>query len=84
MASSLAKLRWRCRRGMRELDVLLERYVQERYPSAPAAEQEAFETLLALPDPQLLDYLTRRDAPTNPEWLDVIDRLIDADPHTDD
>ena len=35
-------LRWRCRRGMRELDVLLERYLRERYPSAPAAEQQAY------------------------------------------
>ena len=32
--------------GMRELDVLLERYLQERYPSAPAAEQQAFVALL--------------------------------------
>ena len=36
---------------MRELDVLLERYLRERYPSAPAAEQQAFEALLDLPDP---------------------------------
>ena len=41
---------------MRELDVLLERYLRERYPSAPAAEQQAFAALLDLPDPQLLDF----------------------------
>jgi succinate dehydrogenase flavin-adding protein (antitoxin of CptAB toxin-antitoxin module) len=28
--TDLGKLRWRCRRGMRELDVLLTRYVNER------------------------------------------------------
>jgi len=32
MAPELGKLRWRCRRGMKELDVLLARYVDERFP----------------------------------------------------
>jgi antitoxin CptB len=72
-------LRWRCRRGMRELDVLLERYLQERYPCAAAAEQQAFEALLDLPDPQLFAYLMRRETPSNPEWVDVIDKLANAD-----
>jgi len=32
----LGKLRWRCRRGMKELDVLLARYMDERFCSASA------------------------------------------------
>jgi antitoxin CptB len=79
MTHKLAQLRWRCRRGMRELDVLLERYLQERYPSAAAAEQLAFEALLDLPDPQLFAYLMRRDRPADPEWVHVIDKLTCAD-----
>jgi antitoxin CptB len=75
MTTSVAKLRWRCRRGMRELDVLLERYLDERYPSAPASEQRAFEALLELPDPELFAYLLKRVAPANPEWADVIEKL---------
>lgn len=73
------KLRWRCRRGMRELDVLLERYLEERYPSASVPEQRAFEALLDLPDPDLFAYVVRRQPPANPEWIDVIDRLANAD-----
>ena len=49
----LKRLRWRCRRGMRELDVLLERYLAERWPSAPPARRAAFRALLELPDPEL-------------------------------
>jgi antitoxin CptB len=75
-----ARLRWRCRRGMRELDVLLERYLQQRYPSAPAPEQQAFEALLDLPDPQLFAYLMGREVPTDPESVHVIARLTHADP----
>ena len=74
----VGQLRWRCRRGMRELDVLLERYLAERYPSAPRVEQQAFEALLELPDPQLFAYLTRRDQPADPEWMNVVDRLANA------
>ena len=75
----IAKLRWRCRRGMRELDVLLERYLQQRYPSAPVAEQQAFEALLDLPDPQLFAFVMRRETPADPEGVHVIDKLTDAD-----
>lgn len=64
---------------MRELDVLLERYLEERYPSAAVAEQQAFEALLELPDPQLFAYLTKKETPANPDWVDVIDKLANAD-----
>ena len=75
--ASASKLRWRCRRGMRELDVLLERYLQELYPCAPIAEQQAFEALLDLPDPQLFALLMQRETPADPEWVHVIAKLAD-------
>ena len=60
---------------MRELDVLLERYLKERYPSAPAAEQQAFVALLEAPDPQLFAYVVQREVPADPEWAHVIAKL---------
>jgi antitoxin CptB len=74
------QLRWQCRRGMRELDVVLERYLQQRYASAPLAEQQAFESLLDLPDPQLFAYLMRRETPAVPEWVDVLSKLTAFEP----
>ena len=53
------RLRWRCRRGMKELDVLLSRYVEERFDSAPPAERAAFEALLEDQDPQIYAYCLR-------------------------
>ena len=55
-SQELGKLRWRCRRGMKELDVLLTRYVEEQYRGAPAAHQEAFRTLLEAPDTVIYAY----------------------------
>jgi antitoxin CptB len=60
---------------MRELDVLLERYLRERYPCAPIAEQQVFEALLDLPDPQLFAFLMRRETPADPEWVHVLAKL---------
>lgn len=38
---------------MRELDILLERYLDERWPDAPESRRAAFLALLELPDPEL-------------------------------
>jgi antitoxin CptB len=50
------QLRWRCRRGMKELDILLERYVQRRWQHAAAEERAAFEGLLEVQDPVIYGY----------------------------
>jgi antitoxin CptB len=78
-APTVGQLRWHCRRGMRELDVLLERYLKERYPSAPAAEQQAFVALLEVPDPQLFAYVVQREVPEDPVWAHVIAILRQPD-----
>jgi antitoxin CptB len=47
------RLLWRCRRGMKELDLILERYARLTLGRASAAEQVAFDRFLDLPDPLL-------------------------------
>ena len=71
-----AKLVWRCRRGMRELDVLLTGYMQRSFDAAEPAEQAAFETLLSLPDPEILDLLTGRVTSQDPRLQHVVERLL--------
>jgi antitoxin CptB len=78
-AQRLARLRWRCRRGMRELDVLLQRYLEQRYASASKEEQQAFEALLELPDPELFAYVVKREQPSDPQLADVIERLTNLE-----
>ena len=67
---------WHCRRGMQELDVLLGRYARERYAGAPAARRAAFEALLALPDPQIADYLLGIGVPADPELAAVVGAIL--------
>lgn len=72
--SDSARLRWQCRRGMREMDELLVGYFDRHYASAPEAEKSAFRRLLELPDPLLIGYLLG-DEQADPEFARVIDRI---------
>ena len=53
----LAKLRWQCRRGTKELDYLLLRYLDSGYSLADDEEKALFIELLALEDDQLIGIL---------------------------
>jgi len=63
---------------MRELDVVLQRYLDIHYGAASAAEQRAFEELLDQQDPQLLSFLMGRERPTDPDQVHVIAKLTPA------
>jgi antitoxin CptB len=77
MAADEGKLRWRCRRGMKELDILLTRYVDERYGAASAEERQAFEGLLETQDPVIYAYCLGQERP--PEHLAALIERITAD-----
>jgi antitoxin CptB len=70
------QLRWRCRRGMRELDVLLLRWLDEDFPSASVAERRAFEQLLSWQDPDIVDLLAGRVRSDDPALRHVVERLL--------
>lgn len=69
------KLRWRCRRGRRELDLLLQRYLNDHYGQADTAERAGFAALLERSDPELEDLLTGRVAPGSVAEARVIERI---------
>lgn len=75
-ARELGRLRWRCRRGMRELDVLLRSYLDRQFCTASAADQDAFRRLLDVPDPQIQAYCLGRQRPAAPELAALIDRIV--------
>ena len=70
----LGKLRWRCRRGMKELDLLLTRYVEERFCSASNLERAAFRELLETQDPVLYGYCLGKVQPP-PRFATLIEGI---------
>jgi antitoxin CptB len=73
----MSRLRWRCRRGMRELDMLLLGYVENVYPGASTVEQRAFRHLLTTPDPDILTLLTGKTVTDDEHLRHVIERLLE-------
>jgi len=69
------RLRWRCRRGMKELDVLLERFAQRVRLEASAEECRLFAELLELPDPLLAGYLLGGANPAEPHLAHALGRM---------
>ncbi|PKL94818.1 MAG: hypothetical protein CVV18_07720 [Gammaproteobacteria bacterium HGW-Gammaproteobacteria-8] len=70
-----ARLRWRCRRGMRELDLLLENWLQRDWPGASAEQRSAFESLLDTEDDLLWAWVTGQQAPANVAIAALVERL---------
>jgi antitoxin CptB len=70
----LGQLRWRCRRGMKELDLLLTRYVNERFGGAPLAERGLFKELLETQDSVLYAYCLGSQPPP-PRFAALIERI---------
>jgi antitoxin CptB len=56
----LDRVRWRCRRGMLELDIVLQRFVDKHYTQLNEIELQQFDTLLNLPDNDLWDMITAK------------------------
>ena len=74
--SAESQLRWQCRRGMRELDLLLSNYLDEQYAQAGESQKAAFCQLLSLPDPQLAGYLLGSVKPPDEELQRVVKRIL--------
>jgi len=78
--SEESRLKWQCRRGMRELDELLLRYLDEYYPTDSDDDKAAFRAVLELADPELNGYLLQRQTPSSEPIAHVINRILRRDP----
>ena len=77
----LRRLRWRSRRGMRELDQLFNRWLDQRYAQASEAERGVFLQLLDCEDDRLWKWFLGHERPADVE-LDALVQSIRALPHT--
>lgn len=71
-ARSLSKLRWRCRRGLLENDLFVERFFQRHGEDLNHAQARGLSELMDLADNDLLDLLLgRREEPAVPSTTDA-------------
>ena len=62
-ARALSRLKWRCRRGLLENDLFIERFFQRHEATLTEAQARGLQTLMDLADNDLLDLLLRRTEP---------------------
>jgi len=75
-----AALRWRCRRGMRELDQLMQRYLEKGWPSADDAERGRFLRLLDCEDDKLWAGFMGPGGPADAELQAIADGISEWPP----
>jgi len=75
--AELKRLRWRCRRGMRELDQLMLRYLDGRWPAADEAERAEFLRLLDTEDDKLWRWFMGRERPEDTGLASIVDAILD-------
>jgi antitoxin CptB len=73
--NELSRLRWHCRRGTREMDILLENYLDHHYFNAGSEEQQCFSDLLALEDSVLLSYLMMGKLPESEKIASLLNKI---------
>jgi antitoxin CptB len=71
----LERLRWRCRRGMLENDLILARFMDARGTTISAAEVAALDVLLDLPDNALWDLISGRAEPADAAVAPLVEQL---------
>lgn len=71
----MERLRWRCRRGLLELDLTLQNFLQQGYQDLTPSEREAFDKLLTTPDNILLAYVQGSQDPPEKEIRQLVTKI---------
>jgi antitoxin CptB len=69
------RIRWHCRRGMLEVDIVLQRFVEQWAGRLEDSELRIFKELLELSDNDLWDLIISRVEPLRADWKPLVDRL---------
>jgi len=71
----LQRVRWRCRRGLLELDIVLGRFIDRHYATLDEAQRLVFDEMLDLPDTEFWDLITGNNEPIHPQQRAVLEYL---------
>lgn len=74
-AACMERVRWRCRRGLLELDIVLARFVERYYPELDEMQRKAFDEMLDLPDTEFWDLIIGSHAAVQPQQRCVLEYL---------
>jgi antitoxin CptB len=73
--NTIAALRYRCRRGMLELDVKLRNFIDQNADQLSASDCQVFADILERPDPVIFAYIFSDLVPDNQQEIELIKRI---------
>jgi len=71
------RMRWASRRGMLELDLLLEPFVAARYRELDAADRQRYQELMLCEDQDLFAWFLRKEQPEDPELVAIVRSILE-------
>ena len=74
----MQRVRWRSRRGLLELDIILGRFIETYYAQLDETERQAFEEMLDMPDNPLWDMIAGRQEATQAEQQVLLEKIRNA------
>ncbi|WP_034414857.1 succinate dehydrogenase assembly factor 2 [Candidatus Photodesmus blepharus] len=75
-AKEKARIKWACRRGMLELDVLIMPFFEECFENLENDEKRNFISLLQCADPDLFTWIVRYDRSKNCSYASIVDKIV--------
>ena len=75
-----SRILWRCRRGIREMDILLQGYLETHYDGASESEQNSFEALLDEADLDILSWIMQKTEPDK-HYIGIIEIIREYAEH---
>lgn len=75
MKNNSGRLRWQCRRGIKELDILLEKYLDNCFEKTTESEQTDFRELLEFEDHALISFLLADSIPVNDGVARIVKKI---------
>ena len=70
--SERSRLIWRCRRGIREMDILLQAFIEQSYDNLSEEEKQWFDKLLDEADLDILNWILGKDTPQSNELMHIV------------
>ena len=71
----LQRVRWRCRRGLLELDIIFGRFIDTHYAELSDAERQIFDEFLDMPDNPLWDMISGRQIAESDAQVALLEKI---------
>lgn len=75
--TELNRMHWAARRGMLELDLMLEPFVSDRYATLSERDRKRFQQLMLCEDQDLFGWFLRREQPADEELAGIVKQILE-------